>query len=102
ILYERTSYTFQMIQDYFRGREQVLFTFMELGSMEAIKELVKLNLGVSILAPLDRAPGDRREVTRRAAAGAEKAAAQMGPPALERPAAESAGGDVCRPLQVGH
>jgi DNA-binding transcriptional LysR family regulator len=39
-----------MIQDYFRNRDQVLFTFMELGNMEAIKELVKLNLGVSILA----------------------------------------------------
>ena len=51
ILYEKTSYTFQMIQDYFRNRDQVLFTFMELGNMEAIKELVKLNLGVSILAP---------------------------------------------------
>ena len=51
ILYEKTSYTFQMIQDYFRKRGQVLFTFMELGNMEAIKELVKLNLGVSILAP---------------------------------------------------
>jgi len=51
ILYEKTSYTFQMIQDYFREREEVLFTFMELGNMEAIKELVKLNLGISILAP---------------------------------------------------
>jgi DNA-binding transcriptional LysR family regulator len=29
----------------------VLNTFIELGSMEAIKELVKLGLGVSILAP---------------------------------------------------
>jgi len=51
ILYEKTSYTFQMIEDYFRDRGQVLFTLMELGNMEAIKELVKLNLGVSILAP---------------------------------------------------
>lgn len=51
ILYEKTSYTFQMIQGYFRERDQVLFSFMELGSMDAIKELVKLNLGVSILAP---------------------------------------------------
>jgi DNA-binding transcriptional LysR family regulator len=50
ILYEKTSYTFKMIQDYFRERDQVLFTFMELGNMEAIKELVKLNLGVCILA----------------------------------------------------
>lgn len=51
ILYEKTSYTFQMIQNYFRDRDQVLFSFMELGSMDAIKELVKLNVGVSILAP---------------------------------------------------
>ena len=51
ILYDKTSYTFQMIADYFRARDEVLFTFMELGNMEAIKELVKLNLGVSILAP---------------------------------------------------
>jgi DNA-binding transcriptional LysR family regulator len=50
ILHEKTSYTFQMIQDYFRNRNQVLFTFMELGNIEAIKEFVKLNLGVSILA----------------------------------------------------
>jgi DNA-binding transcriptional LysR family regulator len=39
-----------MIHDYFRNRNQVLFMFMELGNMEAIKELVKLNLGLSILA----------------------------------------------------
>jgi DNA-binding transcriptional LysR family regulator len=51
ILYEKTSYTVQMIQDYFRKKNQELFTFIELGSMEAIKELVKLNLGVGILAP---------------------------------------------------
>ena len=51
ILYEKTSYTSQMIQNYFQSRDLALFTFMELGSMEAIKELVKLNLGVSILAP---------------------------------------------------
>ncbi len=51
ILYEKRSYTFQLIEKYFGERDQVLFTSMELGSMEAIKELVKLNLGVSILAP---------------------------------------------------
>jgi DNA-binding transcriptional LysR family regulator len=51
ILYEKQSYTFQLIGEYFRARDQVLFSSMELGSMEAIKELVKLNLGVSILAP---------------------------------------------------
>jgi DNA-binding transcriptional LysR family regulator len=51
ILYEKRSFTTQLIHEYFRERDQVLNTVMELGSMEAIKELVKLNLGVGILAP---------------------------------------------------
>lgn len=51
ILYHRNSYTFRLVDDYFRQERLVLDTFIELGSMEAIKELVKLNLGVSILAP---------------------------------------------------
>lgn len=50
ILYDRNSYTFRLVDDYFRRDRLVLNTFMELGSMEAIKELVKLNLGISILA----------------------------------------------------
>lgn len=51
ILYDRNSYTFRLVDDYFRRENMVLNTFIELGSMEAIKELVKVNLGVSILAP---------------------------------------------------
>ncbi len=51
ILYTRTSYHSEMIEKYFRGEEIVLSTSIELGNMEAIKELVKLGLGVSILAP---------------------------------------------------
>jgi DNA-binding transcriptional LysR family regulator len=51
ILYTRTSYLSEMIEKYFRGEEIVLSTSIELGNMEAIKELVKLGLGVSILAP---------------------------------------------------
>jgi len=51
ILYDRNSYTFRLVDDYFRQDRQVLNTFIELGSMEAIKELVKLNLGISIVAP---------------------------------------------------
>ena len=51
ILYSRTSYLAGMIHDYFRQEEIVLPTSIELGNMEAIKELVKLGLGVSILAP---------------------------------------------------
>jgi DNA-binding transcriptional LysR family regulator len=51
VLYHRNSYTFRLVDDYFRRERLVLNTFIELGSMEAIKELVKLNLGISILAP---------------------------------------------------
>jgi DNA-binding transcriptional LysR family regulator len=51
ILYGKNSYTFRMIEDYFRKDQIVLHSLLELGSMEAIKELVKLGLGVSILAP---------------------------------------------------
>ena len=51
ILYGKTSYTFRMIEEYFRQDEIVLHSLLDLGNMEAIKELVKLGLGVSILAP---------------------------------------------------
>ena len=51
ILYNKTSITFQLIQDYFRRESLLLHTVLEVGSMEATKELVKLGLGVSILAP---------------------------------------------------
>ena len=51
ILYSRQSVTFHMIEDYFRREEMVLNTVIEAGSMEATKELVKLGLGVSIMAP---------------------------------------------------
>ncbi|MBU6399649.1 MAG: LysR family transcriptional regulator substrate-binding protein, partial [Verrucomicrobia bacterium] len=51
ILYNKASYTFGLVEDYFRDEDMVLNTVIELGSMEAIKELVKLGLGVSILAP---------------------------------------------------
>lgn len=51
ILYTRTSYLSDMVEEYFRRDGIVLPTSIELGNMEAIKELVKLGLGVSILAP---------------------------------------------------
>ena len=50
ILYTRTSYLYKMIDEYFHTEEIVIPTSIELGNMEAIKELVKLGLGVSILA----------------------------------------------------
>ena len=51
ILYNKNSVTFRLVQDYFRQEQLVLNSVIELGSMEATKELVKLGLGVSILAP---------------------------------------------------
>ncbi|MCX6894870.1 MAG: LysR family transcriptional regulator [Verrucomicrobia bacterium] len=51
ILYNKKSVTFRLIEEYFRREDMALNTVIELGSMEATKELVKLDLGVSILAP---------------------------------------------------
>ncbi|MEQ1852084.1 MAG: LysR family transcriptional regulator [Chthoniobacteraceae bacterium] len=51
ILYKRKSYTSAMIDEYFHAERVVLFSQLDMGNMEAIKELVKLGLGVSILAP---------------------------------------------------
>jgi DNA-binding transcriptional LysR family regulator len=51
ILYSKQSVTFQLIAEYFREEDMVLNTVIELGSMEATKELVKLGVGVSVLAP---------------------------------------------------
>ncbi len=50
ILYGKRSYTAEMIEGYFREEDIVLHSSIDLGSMEAIKELVKLGLGISILA----------------------------------------------------
>lgn len=51
VLYKKASYTFRLVEEYFREEEMVLNTVIEFGSMEAIKELVKIGLGVGILAP---------------------------------------------------
>jgi len=51
VLYNKGSYTFRLIEQYFREENMVLNTVIELGSMDAIKELVKLGLGASIIAP---------------------------------------------------
>ncbi len=51
VLYNKNSYTFRVVEEYFRAEDMVLNTVIEFGSMESIKELVKLGLGVSILAP---------------------------------------------------
>ena len=51
ILYSKHSITFSLIENYFRHENIILHSVTEIGSMEATKELVKLGLGVSILAP---------------------------------------------------
>jgi LysR family transcriptional regulator, low CO2-responsive transcriptional regulator len=51
VLYNKGTYTFRMIEQYFAQDETSLSTVIELRNMEAIKELVKLGLGASILAP---------------------------------------------------
>jgi LysR family transcriptional regulator, low CO2-responsive transcriptional regulator len=51
ILTQRSSQTAQLVAQFFHTLNLVPSTIMEIASVEAIKELVKLNLGVSILAP---------------------------------------------------
>ena len=43
--------TARQVDDYFRSLDLVPSAVMEIDNIEAIKELVKLNLGVSVLAP---------------------------------------------------
>lgn len=51
VIYSKSSVTFRLIEAYFRREQMALNTILEVGSMEATKELVKLGLGISILAP---------------------------------------------------
>lgn len=51
ILYTKTSHTFKLISGYFHQTGITLTRYIELGSMEAIKELVKLGMGAGIMAP---------------------------------------------------
>lgn len=50
VLYNKTSQTFRLVSDYFREERITLSNFIELGSMEAIKELVKIGIGAGVLA----------------------------------------------------
>jgi DNA-binding transcriptional LysR family regulator len=51
VLYNKGTYTFDLVERYFRMEQITLNTVIELRSMEAIKELVKVGVGISILAP---------------------------------------------------
>ncbi|MEJ6524510.1 MAG: LysR family transcriptional regulator [Opitutales bacterium] len=50
ILYNRGSYTFRILTDYFDKLGVRLSSFMEISSPEASKELIKVGMGVGILA----------------------------------------------------
>jgi DNA-binding transcriptional LysR family regulator len=51
VLYNKSSQTFRLVSEYFREEKITLSNFIELGSMEAIKELVKIGIGAGVLAP---------------------------------------------------
>ena len=51
VLYNKSSQTFRLVSEYFRDEKVTLNNVIELGSMEAIKELVKIGIGAGVLAP---------------------------------------------------
>jgi DNA-binding transcriptional LysR family regulator len=51
IFYNSSSVSARFVQAFFKSMEIVPTVLMEVGNLEAIKEMVKLNLGVAILAP---------------------------------------------------
>ncbi len=51
VIYSKNSLTFERVRRYFRNEGKDLANVIELGSMEAIKELVKIGIGVGVLAP---------------------------------------------------
>ncbi|MGJ3241802.1 MAG: LysR family transcriptional regulator [Opitutales bacterium] len=50
VLYNKSSLTFRLIEQFFRDHRVQLDYVIELGSMEAIKELIKINYGLSFVA----------------------------------------------------
>ena len=51
ILYFKNSRTFELIENYFKSEDEIIKSIIDMGSMSAIKELVKIGLGVTILPP---------------------------------------------------
>ena len=51
VLYNKSSYTFRLVSEYFRDEHMAFGHHIELGSMDAIKELVKIGVGIGVLAP---------------------------------------------------
>jgi DNA-binding transcriptional LysR family regulator len=50
VMYNRSSATFRMVERHLTRLRVVMNSPIELGSIEAIKELVKLGLGITVLA----------------------------------------------------
>jgi DNA-binding transcriptional LysR family regulator len=50
VLYNKGSHTFDLIESFFRQNKLALQNYIELASMEAIKKLITINYGVSLLA----------------------------------------------------
>ena len=50
ILYNRESYTFRILNDYLAAEGIKLSSFMEINSPEAAKELIKVGMGVGVMA----------------------------------------------------
>src|SRR5690606_31198015 len=50
ILHSKRTETFKLVMDYFESLGHTPHNVMELGSVAAIKELAKINLGVAVLA----------------------------------------------------
>ena len=50
ILYNRESYTFRILNDYLDGQGLKLSSFMEINSPEAAKELIKVSMGIGVMA----------------------------------------------------
>jgi LysR family transcriptional regulator, low CO2-responsive transcriptional regulator len=49
VLHNRTSYTFRLVEEYFAAEDITLNRGIEIGNIEAMKEVVKLRLGIGVL-----------------------------------------------------
>lgn len=49
VLHNRTSYTFRLVEEYFAAENITLNRGIEIGNIEAMKEVVKLRLGIGVL-----------------------------------------------------
>lgn len=59
IFYQRRSYTFNLVQSHFHSEGWELGRTMELGNMQAVKDFVRIGLGVSFLPAWMLAPESR-------------------------------------------